>query len=241
MQYRLRTLLIIVALAAMSISLFMTTRRLHESNTLVANQRAEIRTLSHKLGILTAEDLPFVQIRRVLPDGELSAIGREDEGIDLIWLVHLPRHKNWRIFWADRGIPQTGLPTQHAGYRDLPEHETEWTWLTISFPHHSVLGWSADFSFGGEGGEQWNWPISSDQSGWLEPSAWTSGECAGPYNHHNHECFIEQFSCDKPIVIFRERRKIIQSETPSTVITHDDPRPCEGFILWLETAELPEP
>src|SRR5262245_13917683 len=234
MRYSLRTLLLVLTLVAVSISWLLTSRRLHRAHAVIAEQRGEIRNLSHRLGMLTPEDLPFVQVRRVLRNGELSALGGEHQGIDLTWLIHLPPDKRWRLFWADYNIPKAGLPTQYAGCRDLPAQKLEWSWLRLSFPYLSSTGWSADFSYDGD---QWSWPISTERSGWLEPGTPTADECAGPYNHHTHECFIEQFATDKPIVIYRERRQIILDQTRSTRIVEDDPEPCPGFMLWIEAAD----
>lgn len=241
MRYRLRTLLIAVAFAAVFVAFVLNCYRLHEANIVIAKQRSEIRTLSHRLGLLTPEDLPFVQIRRVKTDGQLPAISGGHQGIDLTWLIHLPSDKHWRLFWADEDIPLSGIAARHSGYRDLTTSDTEWTWLSVSFPYNSVSGWSAEYSYGGYDGTKWSSPIPSERAEWLEPNATTRGECAGPIDHHTGEIFIDQFSCDKPIVVYRERRLSKMDELTSFDSFTDDPKPCQGYMIWLESIDLPEP
>jgi len=187
----LLSLLLLTTCAALGVSHWLTSARLRESQARVDAQRREIRELNHKLGLLAEEDLPFVQIRRILTPMNVVAVRsepyrkrRED------WQLHLPSGWKWWIYWADGDIPVSGLPAMAAGSRDVPSSKLMWDLVSVSFVDHGAVGRFAEFNFGGDAGQNWSHFIPSGKDAWLARDAVTNGECAGPWDHHTGECFI---------------------------------------------------
>jgi hypothetical protein len=232
LRFSLLSLLLLTTLAAMSVSHWLASRELSKSTAKLAEQHKQIRDLSHRLGILTEEDLPYVQVQRVLRERD-GSIPIEEwlRRVEASWLVHLPTHSKWRLHWASGNIPKEGLPAEIAGSRDLPPQENQWSSLSISFEQNRILGWAAKFTYEGE---TWDYWIPYDSSQWLEPESHTDGYYAGPWSCYTGETFIAQFACDKPVILLVERQEILIEEGSRFVVTDTAPNPCQGFMIWLE-------
>lgn len=244
MRYSLLSLTLVLTLSAFAVSHWLTSRRLHVATTKLAEQRREIRELSHQLGQLTEEDLPYVQVRLesmsrttplVLSSRTPRTVSRDDpyEDFDVDWGLHVPSERKWRIYWADGDIPLQGLPAQATGFRELPSQSPNWNSFGFKFRSQGAAGVWVEFELGGD---KWNYMIPSDRREWLVRDCETSLKYIGPHSYHGGGSLIEQFACDKPVVLYVERKSIVTQVTGGS-IADDDPKHCQGFMVWLQPVE----
>jgi hypothetical protein len=230
-RFTLLTLLLVVTLAAASVSHWLTSRELLVLRERGEEQKEQIRELSHRLGELTPEDLPYVQVKSISTDHmpwELAPVGPKRA---FQWHVHLPSHKKWRLCFATNAIPLSGVPEGEC--TDLETTSSVWSELGLEFRHEEELGWTVHIRCEAAKIKWLTVPVPASDSHWLDQDAPTSLERAGEPDLHNPEWLIEQFSCGQPVVLYRERRFIERSDWE----VKENPEPCEGFMLWLVAVE----
>ena len=220
-RFSLLSLLLLTTVAAVAVSHCLTSRRLSVARLELEAQRESIRELSHELGQLTVEDRFEAHVQRRADETKRRPGQDAYRRFEFRWLIHLPSHKRWRVAWAAERIPVEGIPTSVAGYFDFtPPASGDWASLELRFSAAADNAWTA--SIFSEYDHAWHaCEITWEQGHWLEPGAQTEEVIFGPGSPHISSKFTT-YSCDQPLVIFREFQTSQGEPTGS------------GFALWAE-------
>lgn len=224
-RFSVLSLLLIVTLAAVTTSHVLLSRRNAALAARIREQQKTIRAQNDKLGQLTVDDPEQVHI---LDTSAREMPGRLPETFE--WEMYAPPKTRWRVFWATKKIPASGISMERLG-GDLLQSPIDRTRFDVSIrrPVANGLNSRLDLRF-----ESQVWKVELDpvEATWLDENTAISWEGAGGTHYWDHA--TQSFKSDQPVVLLRVRR---QSFVGAIGGVEDNPNPCEGLMIWLEPAK----
>jgi hypothetical protein len=232
-RFSLLSLLLLVTLAAVSVSHWLTSRRAARLEGEVAEQKRTIRTLNDKLGILTVDAPDDVHVIMHLNHNSESWNG--EIPLQYGWEIYIPPQTQWRLRWAVSNIPGKGLPSKTAGEWLVNTGLDSRFNVRFDLSNSPARGWLLKVM---PAADQFPYFIPDDLSGWLNEEMSLAWDDAGGdlYDPIGWTTETESFPKMDNIVLLRCRpayagaQNIINSRRPVPNNAHL----AEGLMLWLE-------
>jgi hypothetical protein len=230
LRFSLLSLLLLVTLAAVGVSHWLTSRRVARLEGQVAEQKRTIKTLNDQLGILTVEDPDDVHVIMHLDPHAES--WHEELPLEFGWEIHIPPQTKWRLRWATGDIPITGLPGESVGEWLVDTGLDSQFNVRIDLSNSPARGWLLKVV---PATNEFPHFIPNDETQWLNekiPVAWD--DSGGNLDEWTAE--TESFPTDDAIVLLRCRpaydgaHDIINGWRP---VPNNAPL-ADGLMIWLE-------
>ena len=235
-QFSILTLLVVMTLAAVSVSHVRTSWELAQAKRDVQLARRQmtiqnnaIRHLNDSLGRLTVTDPAKVHVINASPCWLDGTFDEDRPPHYSCWRLYLPEGSRWKVWWAAQNIPADGLPEKKSGGFELNRDAGGIGYLSAQFSKPLDFGflihaeWALDVSNASDAKEPvW---LSPEEARWLSsrsPVSWTG--TGGDQNAAPH---TKMLPLDQPIVLQRIRR--LEKESSGQTA-----KPSDGFMIWLE-------
>lgn len=204
-RFSLRTLIVAVAVAGLSISLFDTTRKLRTAQD-------ELESLRNSVGELTISDPRRVHVI-ALPSYE---------GMTYRWRVHLPAGRPFYLKTAISQIPVRGLPdpkTSRINSHKFPPRQSATEFILTVAVHRDALGrWRLTWE---RERDNLSLFLSQSEAQWL-------GAVAGQSLWQAGNGQTESAPSGQPLILARLRKgkKVPRGFTVEM-------NPCDGILVWI--------
>jgi hypothetical protein len=244
-RFTLLTLLLVVTLAAVSVSHVLTSWELASSREELRAARREanvargqllvqanvIRHAKDELGRLTIKDKSMVHVISASPYWRDGSFDPDRPPLNLCWNLHLPKGSRWKVRWATRQIPAAGFPDSDLGGFELIADSGQWAYLAAQFLNSpqwdfliSVPNWELLVSDHTDIRDHSH--LDNEESRWLKKGTAVSWE--GPGGDQNASPHTVVLSPDQAIVLQLVRLKNDEGASD------DNTKPCDGFMIWIE-------
>ena len=221
-RFSIFSLFLLITLAAVSVSHWLTSRKLREKESRDQNSSLE---LFSKLKCEHPDDAHVMGNTFFTTDFEQPVT-------DWGWRLHLPAAKRWRVCWIVGQIPLSSLPAKPIGFRDLPPITGDaQLGFDVTVPEDDSAPPTIDFHFGPYQSQpplRWSqavvgverkltWAFDLNAEVWWEQAGkQRDGDVSSSFG-------------EQPVVLLRKGFRVppLQSLDP-------DETPAEGILIWLE-------